>query len=153
MLVVPDDLADEELLRRRLKPAQYDLATKKAFPSAFICANGPPDEVSVDRVEYRDLDTSLHGLAGFGCCTLCVSKAQEITGLRPESRPLDNNPAHAVILVPKDSFTNGESPRDSSFFVPLAEAADMESLPNAQEYRAAMKEKDRQRKMLAPRPA
>lgn len=111
---VPETIAPDEVLHRRLKATQVHHEEGRPTRVAYY-SHRDPYRLSVDRAAYRSIEQTLEGHPGFGLAAIEAAAAEEATGAPPEPDPIpaghpdapEGNPAHANIVIP-DNVTKSK---------------------------------------------
>lgn len=122
----PEAVADEETLHRLVPGPQCGV--EKPHYMAFYSST-EPWRISVDRADYRSLDTSLAQWPTRGAASLNTRRVRELPvepRLAVDGRPENDNDAHAEILV---ATTTSKSFVKTKVCVKLAESSTMVRQP------------------------
>lgn len=115
MIEIPDLIADDEPLHRRIHP------TFKKDDGTVSSAAFTDREMSVDRGAFCSLEQTLTGCGGYGVAALLAATArgydQEVV-----ADPILLNPAHALVRGEKTKSTARKLARASIWIVQIGES-------------------------------
>ncbi len=115
MTEIPDLVADDEPLHRRIHP------TFKKDDGTVSSAAFTDPEMSVDRGSYCDLEQTLLGSSGYGVAVLLTATARGY-GQEVVSDPVLLNPAHALVRGEKPKSIARKLARASMWIVQIGDS-------------------------------